>query len=268
MAQAQPIECYLPLAIVGLSLKVEDIKATMPDTFGLFLLENAAQYCDAAAQDIKLNLESAIKERGSAGLLVSGGSSPKPVYEALSQMDLEWDKVTVSLVDERWVQEGSDGSNADFIKSTLLQNKARTARFVSLVNGAPTAKTGASDIQDRFDTAFSAPIDVCIMGMGTDGHTASWFPNSPTLAAALDIEAEAGLLWQDASGQAGGSGFADRITVNLPLVMQARHIYLLIPGQKKHSVWQASADKDVFDAPVTSLRAAGLRLNVYTHKGN
>jgi 6-phosphogluconolactonase len=250
---------------------MSDIHKTMSDTsdldYAYFLLKDAAAYCEAAALDIRSKLEVALTERGTASLLVSGGSSPKPVYEALSQMDMAWDKVTVSLVDERWVQEGEAGSNADFIKDTLLQNKASAARFVSLVNQASTAKAGVADIQTRFEFAFPAPIDVCIMGMGTDGHTASWFPRSQTLPEALNIEADAGLVWQDASGQAGGSGFADRITVNLPLVMHSKNVYLLIPGQSKAAVWAASADKDVCDAPVTALRAAGPRLHVFTHEG-
>lgn len=247
---------------------IHKVMSESSDTgFAYFVLETAAKYCEAAAIHIQAKLEAAIKERGAASLLVSGGSSPKPVYEALSQMDMEWDKVTVSLVDERWIQEGEAGSNADFIKGTLLQNKAVSATFVSLVNDAPTAKQGMADIQGRFNSAFPKPIDVCVMGMGTDGHTASWFPHSPTLPEALNIDSEAGLVWQDASGQAGGSGFSDRITVNLPLVMSAKDVCLLIPGPAKTAVWKASADKDISSAPVTTLRAAGARLNVFTHEG-
>lgn len=263
-------ECC-PLSVInGLVLKMSNTQSMSSEVsekdYAYFLLENAKQYCEFATQHIQTQLENAIKVKGRASLLVSGGSSPKPVYEALSQTNLDWDKVTVSLVDERWVQEGSDGSNADFIKSTLLQNQAQAAKFVSLVNQAPTAKDGAADIQDRFESAFPDPIDVCVMGMGTDGHTASWFPRSPTLAEALEIDSPASLIWQDATGQIGGSGFADRITVNLPLLMGAKNIYLLIPGQKKMAVWDESADKDIYDAPVTTLRAAGPRLNVFTHK--
>lgn len=263
MALVHLTECWRLLIKRSLAYKMREVST---HNNASFLLNDAAEYCAKAAQHIQEKLEKALKTKGQASLLVSGGSSPKPVYQALSQVNLAWDKVTVSLVDERWVQEGSDGSNADFIRSTLLQNHAKSAKFVSLVNDAPTAEGGAADIQSRFEDAFPASIDICIMGMGTDGHTASWFPRSPTLAQALDIDSAPSLIWQDATGQAGGSGFADRITVNLSLVMQSENIYLLIPGKTKLAVWDASADKDVFDAPVTTLRAAGPRLNVFTHK--
>ncbi len=238
----------------------------MSENYNYLILDDSAQYVEHATGFIEGCLKDAIAARGKASLLVSGGSSPKPVYEALSCSDLAWDKTTVSLVDERWVPEGNDGSNASFIKKTLLQNEAAQAKFVSLVNSAHNAKAGAPDMNAVFEAAFPDPIDVCVMGMGTDGHTASWFPHSPTLADAFDIEDAASLIWQDASGQAGGSGFNDRITVSLPVVMRARNTCLLIPGANKKSVWEASCDKDMFDAPVTTLRAAGPRLHVFTHQ--
>lgn len=231
----------------------------------LHKLVSAKDYVAKATAFIEATLRDAIKTRGQASLLVSGGSSPKPVYEALSQIDLEWDKVTVSLIDERWVPEGADGSNATFIKNTLLQNQGEAAKFVSMVSDHKSAQEGEDTIEARFNTEFPQAVDICIMGMGTDGHTASWFPRSTTLGRALDIDSERGIVWQDASGQTGGSGFDDRITVTLPLVMGSRHVALLIPGQAKADVWTASADKDVFDAPVTTLRAAGSRLDVFTH---
>lgn len=232
-----------------------------------YIAESAEDYVGNATEAIRLRLEDALIARGKASLLVSGGSSPKPVYEALSRAPLDWKNITVSLVDERWVPEGSDGSNASFIKETLLQNEASEAAFLPLVNDASRAEDGAPDMARVFDETFPGPVDICIMGMGTDGHTASWFPGSSTLDAALEVERSDSLVHQDASGQAGGSGFDDRITVSLPVIMRARDVFLLIPGKKKKLVWEASADKDLHDAPVTTLRAAEARLHVYTHEG-
>lgn len=239
----------------------------MSDNFTCHTLEGAEQYVTKATAYIEGRLRDALNTRGKASLLVSGGSSPKPVYEVLSQASLDWSKVSVSLVDERWVPEGANGSNATFIKETLLQNKAEAATFVPLVNDAPSANAGASDMADIFNDAFPEPIDVCVMGMGADGHTASWFPQSPTLSTALNIDFAPSLVWQDATGQVGGSGFNDRITVSLPVVMRAKNTLLLIPGAAKKAVWEASADKDVFLAPVRTLRAAGPRLHIFTHEG-
>ena len=229
--------------------------------------DNADEYVREAAESIRLCLEDALLARGKASLLVSGGSSPKPVYEALSRTSLDWKNITVSLVDERWVPEGAEGSNASFIKETLLQNEAAEASFVPLVNDAPNAKDAAPDMARVFDKRFPEAVDVCVMGMGTDGHTASWFPRSETLDEALEIERADSLVWHDASGQGGGSGFDDRITVSLPIVMRARNVFLLIPGLSKKTVWEESADKEIHEAPVTTLRAAEARLHVYTHEG-
>ncbi len=255
------IECWLKPAIAGHRAN----KSHMSSHLYYHIAENAADYVTRATDHIAAALSAAISKRGCASLLVSGGSSPKPIYEALSRMELAWEKVTVSLVDERWVHQGEVGSNADFIQQTLLQNKANTASFVGLVNNASNAKTGAAAINSRFQEAFGGSVDICIMGMGTDGHTASWFPQSKTLDAAFDLENAPQILWQDAKGQKGASGFDDRITVSLSCVMASRKIYLLIPGAAKKAVWEASEAKDVYEAPVTSLRAAGDRLHVFTH---
>jgi len=235
--------------------------------YNYHVASNAQDYVSEAAEAIRVRLEDALLKRGKASLLVSGGSSPKPVYEALSEAPLDWKNITVSLVDERWVPEGAEGSNAHFIKETLLQNSAANAAFISLVNDALIARAAAPDMAKIFDKSFPEPVDVCVMGMGTDGHTASWFPGSETLEEALKIGAVDSLVWQDASGQGGGSGFDDRITVSLPVVMRARDVFLLIPGPAKKTVWEDSADKEIHEAPVTTLRAAEARLHVFTHEG-
>jgi len=86
----------------------------------------------SASMAIEFALREALSTRGSASLMVSGGSSPKPLYAQLSQSDLDWSKVTVSLVDERWVDPGQAGSNEDFIRENLIQNKA-SPKFKRLI---------------------------------------------------------------------------------------------------------------------------------------
>jgi len=142
-----------------------------------------------AALAIASILRQAIITNGRASLMVSGGSSPKPLYALLSNADLEWSKVTISLVDERWVNSGQVGSNEDFIRQNLIQNKAAKAKFFGLKTDAPTVAAGLSEAEARFE-ALAKPFDICIMGMGGDAHTASWFPNSGGLAEALSLENE------------------------------------------------------------------------------
>jgi len=176
---------------------------------------------DAATSLISDALSEAISMRGRAVLLVSGGSSPKPVFARLSAMDLEWDKVQIGLVDERV---DPKGSNADFVREYLLVGKATQASFVPMKGR-------------DYDPLI--PADVCVMGMGTDGHTASWFPGTPDLDVAMDVSTPDPVVAVDTTGAAGNSGFPARLTLTLPAVMASRHILLFIPGKAKRDVFKA-----------------------------
>lgn len=222
---------------------------------------------DTLAQEachlIAKKLATAILTRGHASLMVSGGSSPKPLFAALSQEDLAWDKVTVSLVDERWVEPGAAGSNETFIKETFLQGHAVKARFISLKSQHATVQEGLSEIEARFKSV-AAPFDVCVMGMGLDSHTASWFPGSIGRAEAMDENCAARFAYVNARGCSGAGEFPDRITLTLPAVMDARDIVLFIPGAEKAAVFAAAPQGDTGAAPIAALKAAGKRLSVFT----
>ena len=201
-------------------------------------------------------------DKAKAGLLVSGGSSPRPIYQALSLTDIAWADVSVGLVDERWVDPGQAGSNQDFIHETLLQNKAKAANFLPMKSSHGTAALGAPSIAQSYQAAFN-PADVCIMGMGTDGHTASWFPGAEDLETALDIYNKDMVCAQNAAGCPVAGDHPERITLTLPAVMQARHIVLLIAGEEKRQVFQAAVNKSVQDAPIKALLNAGTKLTVF-----
>jgi len=229
---------------------------------GIFRFHDGSDPVTAAALAIETALRAALSDRGQASLMVSGGSSPKPVYAKLSQADLDWSKVSISLVDERWVNPGELGSNEDFIKENLIQNAASDAKFVGLkthdetvLKGLNAAETGLKD--------FTSPFDVCVMGMGTDGHTASWFPNSKGLDAALSLGNPNRLCYVDATGCEVAADHTDRITLTLAAVLEAHKIILFIPGQQKRDVFHAAAEKKRFDAPVQALTQAGEKLQIY-----
>jgi len=137
----------------------------------------------SAVTQIAEAVKTAVAQRGTASLMLSGGSSPRPVYERLSEMDLPWDKVTIGLVDDRWIERGQAGSNETFLDETLLKGKAQSAKFIGLKtkDANPAAGIEASEAQL---SAIPQPFDVCVMGMGLDGHTASWFPNSKMIPGA------------------------------------------------------------------------------------
>ena len=235
----------------------------MIETFTYKSFSARDEMVTSAATQIAEAVNSAVAQRGAASLMLSGGSSPRPVYERLSEMDLPWDKVTIGLVDDRWIERGKAGSNETFLDETLLKGKAKSAKFIGLKtsDANPAAGIEASEAQL---SAIPQPFDVCVMGMGLDGHTASWFPNSNGLKESLDPKNENTVIAIDARGCPVAGDHPDRITLTLSAVMASKQIILMIPGAGKADVFKASADKSVYDAPVKALRAAGERLTVIT----
>lgn len=217
---------------------------------------------EAASNAIAAMLKEALATRGSASLMVSGGSSPKPLYEHLSHADLDWPNVTISLVDERWVEPGEIGSNEDFIKKALVQNEAQTAEFFGLKTSHPTVRAGLPEAESRF-AKVPRPFDVCVMGMGSDAHTASWFPNSEGLSEALSLENENRLCEINASDAPVAGDYPSRISLTLRSVLEAHAIILFIPGEAKRIVFDDAPNKSVSDAPVKALMRAGTKLHVF-----
>jgi 6-phosphogluconolactonase len=138
--------------------------------------------------------------------------------------------VQVTLVDERWVPESDKRSNAQLVKSLLLQHAASAAQFVPLYTGAPTPEAGLADAVARID-ALPLPFDAVVLGMGDDGHTASFFPGGDHLAEALDLNGHASVLPMHAP-DAG----EPRITLSLPTLLNTRALYLLVTGAKKRDI--------------------------------
>ncbi len=220
----------------------------------------------AACRFISDRLRAAIDARGGASLMVSGGSSPKPLFAALAKEDIDWAKVTVSLVDERWVAPGEAGSNETFIKDNFLSGAAAAANFISLKSSHDTVAEGLPAIEARFKTV-SAPFDICVMGMGLDSHTASWFPGAIGRVEAMAEDNAARFAFVDARGCDGAGVFPNRITLTLPAVMGARDIVLFIPGAEKAAAFKAAKAGDTAAAPVAALKSAGKRLSVFTGLG-
>lgn len=151
---------------------------------------DALDQAQALAREIARRLTLGVAERGGALLAVSGGKSPVRLFQLLSAMDVPWAKVTVTLVDERWVPATDEASNERLVREHLLVGKAATARFVSLKNAAATPEQGAAECHAAL-ASLALPFDVIVLGMGDDGHTASLFPQALGLAEALDTGREA-----------------------------------------------------------------------------
>ena len=175
---------------------------------------------------------------------------------------MAWDRVTCGLIDERWVSAGEAGSNADFIHNTLLQDQAAAATFIPMKTEHDSAQQGASTVSKLYAENFAA-LDIAVMGMGLDGHTASWFPNASDLPAALDVYRRDFVTAFDAAGCAVAGDHPERITLTLPAIMLAKEIILLISGAEKRAVFEAAQEKSVYNAPVKALLSAGPRLTIF-----
>jgi 6-phosphogluconolactonase len=187
---------------------------------------------DTLAKDIASKLDAAVKARGKASIAVSGGSTPKLLFAVLAEQEIEWSKISVTLVDERWVDESSDRSNAALVKKHLISHEAHVATFLPLFDAAHADDVDAAlaDVGKRVD-ALGKPFDVVVLGMGPDGHTASFFPGGDHLAQALDLDGKQSVL----SMRAEDAG-EPRITLSLPRVLDTRALYLHIEGNDKKEI--------------------------------
>ena len=139
------------------------------------------------AEEVAGLLSQAIAEKGKASIAVSGGSTPKGFFKALSEKDIPWNKVTITLADERWVNIDSDASNTRLVHENLLQNKAQSAKFFHVKQGGLLCDETLADLNLAANTSL-LPLDVLILGMGEDGHTASLFPCSDQIKQALSVD--------------------------------------------------------------------------------
>jgi 6-phosphogluconolactonase len=184
-------------------------------------------------------LSDAVAERGQAYLVVSGGKTPLALFKSLAKTEIAWDKVTVTLADERCVGLNDPARNEALVREVLLQNKASKAEFLSLYD------EGYS-LEETEQKLASLPVfDAVILGMGEDGHTASLFPCAVELKLGLDDHAKAiiQLHPQTAAHQ--------RISLTKPRLLKTRHMFLHLLGQQKLSVLEkAKASEDAIEMPI------------------
>ena len=152
------------------------------------------------------------------------------MFKQLSETELEWDKVDITLADERWVDESDEASNTSLVKQNLIQNKAAAARFVELKSDADDANDGVVTAQNNI-ADMAQPFDALILGMGEDGHTASLFPCSEQVLEGLDMNSGKTCIAVQPT-----TAPHQRISLTLPALLNSRHIFLHLTGEKKKQV--------------------------------
>ena len=166
------------------------------------------------------NLSLSIDKYESASMAVPGGTSPIKIFDELSKQKLDWSKVQITLVDDRLVDTENEHSNQKLIRNHLLKNEAQISNFIPLNKNLYK------------DNNFKFPLDICLLGIGNDGHFASLFPNMINNTNMLDPNSKLSID----KVKANGNPFVPRISMNLPLILSSNLIILLIKGKLKQEV--------------------------------
>jgi 6-phosphogluconolactonase len=221
---------------------------------------DGGNWAEACAARLTETLAAAIAENGKAVFAGSGGSTPAPIYRSMAQTDLDWSRVAVTLIDERYVPETSPESNAALIKQTLMTGPAAVARFVPLYRPEVTVDRAAA-LAAHALTAEGGHLDAVLLGMGEDGHICSMFPESPTLKTLLSPGLRPTVLGVP-TGRDGRGPTIERLSINLPYLMQARRVVLAITGPAKRAVFEREAGGDPSIQPIAALLAHNVPLEV------
>ena len=233
------------------NLKQADITPT------IHRFASPADLANQLAQDVRLGLAQALCNHDTASIAVSGGSTPKAFFKALSNEKMDWARVNIHLVDERCVPEDSDQLNAHLVEDNLMQNHTASASFVPLYDHAAlNAEDAARRAADHLP---ANGFDLIVLGMGADGHTASLFPNGDRLAEGLDINTKSRII----AMRAPGAG-VPRLTLTLAEILRANRVILHIEGNDKMAVLeQALAGNDSSEMPIRAVLHQAANLQIY-----
>lgn len=203
----------------------------LPTHCNWWSMPNGHALAETLAASVAQTLESAMGAGERCSLAVSGGSTPERFLSALSRQNLDWSRVDLCLVDERWVAPVEPDSNEGMVREVMAGTAMAAATFYVLKTPAELPGDAVMALQERF-TAFHWPLDVCVLGMGEDGHTASLFPGMPELSRALDASAPTFV-----PVPAGLKGPA-RLSMSAAPLLAARRCILHIEGHAKYRTLQ------------------------------
>lgn len=186
-----------------------------------------------------------LRGQGHATFSVPGGTTPGPIFDTLSGVDLDWANVAVVLNDERWVPEDSDRSNTRLLRQRLIRGRAAQARLIPLYAPAERPEEMLPALEDGLRPHL--PISVLLLGMGTDMHTASLFPGADLLDEALSPTAPLLLpMRADAAGE-------PRVTLTAPVLKGAFHTHILITGPEKRAALETAMTLSPHQAPIRAV---------------
>jgi 6-phosphogluconolactonase len=196
------------------------------------------------ASTVEVELNNAIKNRGLATFVIPGGTTPKPFFNIIRDSDIEWEKITIFPTDERWVSMENSRSNARLIQRELLTGRASKANFLTLYKKNKTLDQGASSLAENISNYL--PIDVLVLGMGVDMHTASLFPGSPGLALAQSVNAAEVVPVTPLD-----NSLEPRVTLSARVLEKAVNTHVLIIGLDKKNALKEATKRGPASAPIS-----------------
>ncbi len=204
---------------------------------------NQTAQTTAILNQIKTTCDLLLQKQDHITIAVSGGRSPIPFFKVLSMLDIPWQKITITLVDERVVDTTCEDSNENLVKTYLLKNKALNTKFIGLVNMSYTEQEMLEYVNRHVPT-----IDIIILGMGEDGHTASIFPDMDEFQKAISLQnPDKYIITHPKSAK------YTRISLTLREIIATQLIILSISGDKKYQVYQKAITNTTPSFPISYL---------------
>ena len=206
-----------------------------------------ADLSGAAASAVAMVAKDAIHHRGHCSIVLSGGSTPKTLYRLLAtthRNDVNWARVHLFWGDERWVPAIDPRSNLRMAREALIDHVHCPPEHVHPIPVDASSRDVAAREYARtlhmFFRAADAGPDLVLLGMGSDGHTASLFPHSP----ALDEQRR----WAVAS--LAPVEPRERVTLTIPLINRAMNVFLLVAGHDKQSAFDEAISGHAIPSPM------------------
>lgn len=232
-------------------------------TVKINIYANMNALSEAVSIKIMTDLANSLTKNGKASLMLSGGSTPKETYSFLGKSNFIWHHVDVGLVDERWVEHTSPGSNTAMLHQSFLSKPNVYPKFYPLKSTSDDLEKGCEIANLQYCDIFR-PYTNIVLGMGLDGHTASWFPNAIGIQEALNpvtsnIVVPVRPQKSDVTGD-----YLERATLTLSAVNDSENVYLLISGQAKIDLFERILAEPKSKLPIrAAIDTLGDRLNVF-----
>jgi 6-phosphogluconolactonase len=237
-----------------MKMQAERLKVIEPLPLPLHerLFDDGEQLAQALAKQVAADLRGALARHGEACIALSGGNTPKRFFDALSTQTLDWARVTVLPVDERWLPPEHPRSNERLLREHLFKNNAAVARLLPMYRSTPTPEMALMPVLTKIANE-GLPLDVVVLGMGEDGHVASLFPDlgydNPALREiGLQPRGRAPVMSVRTSAMP-----EPRMTLTLSAIFTAPAIYLHIEGESKRAVLEGAQRDPRSALPIRSV---------------